>query len=137
MKHLAFTGTQRGMTPLQHVRFRNVVAGLLPDEFHHGDCIGADAEAHDDVVRTASRVHVHPCTINGKRAWRVGAFLYIPLPPLDRNRVMVDDCEALIACPGAMVEELRSGTWTTIRYARRQRKPVHIIWPDGSYVAPP
>jgi hypothetical protein len=59
------------------------------------------------------------------------------LPPLDRNKMMVDDCEALIATPRLMVEELRSGTWSTIRYARKCRKPVHIVWPDGSYIAPP
>lgn len=137
MKHLAFTGTQRGMTPVQRTRWRNVVAGMLPEVFHHGDCIGADAQAHDDIRPAGPFVHVHPCTINGKRAWCSGDRMSIPLPPLDRNRVMVDDSEALIACPGSMVEELRSGTWATIRYARKMRKPVHIIWPDGSYVAPP
>jgi hypothetical protein len=137
MKHLAFTGTQRGMTLAQRTRWRNVVAGMLPEVFHHGDCIGADAEAHDDVRRAGPLVHIHPCTITDKRAWCAGDLMSIPLPPLDRNRVMVDDSEALIACPGSMVEELRSGTWATIRYARKRKKPVHIIWPDGSYIPPP
>lgn len=136
MKHIAFTGTQRGMTTPQLSKFFDVLAGLLPDWFHHGDCIGADAQAHDAVRRTATLIHVHPCTLHGKRAWRIGDAMSIPLPPLDRNRVMVDESVTLIATPGQMVEELRSGTWATIRYARKQRKPVHIIWPDGTYIPP-
>lgn len=137
LKHLAFTGTQRGMTEPQHAKFLDVLAGMCPEWFHHGDCIGADAEAHDAVSRATTLIHVHPCELVEMRAWRVGFTMSTPMPPLDRNRVMVDQCEALVACPGAMAEELRSGTWATIRYARKCRKPVHIIWPDGSYIAPP
>jgi hypothetical protein len=137
MIQCAFTGTRRGMTAAQWAKFLDVLAGLAPQWFHHGDCVGADAQAHSAAVRVCE-IHIHPCTIAAKRAWCAGAHLMsIPLPPLDRNKMMVDDCEALIATPRLMVEELRSGTWSTIRYARKCRKPVHIIWPDGSYIAPP
>lgn len=137
MIQCAFTGTQAGMTAPQWAKFLDVLAGLAPQWFHHGDCIGADAQAHSAAVRVCE-IHIHPCTITAKRAWCAGAHLMsIPLSPLDRNKMMVDDCEALIATPRLMVEELRSGTWSTIRYARKCRKPVHIVWPDGSYIAPP
>ncbi len=139
MRHVAFTGTQQGMSAAQERVFPNVLCALaaVGDWLHHGDCIGADMHAHDHAVSVSLLVHVHPCTLAAKRAWRAGNAMSIPLPPLDRNRVMVDDCEALIACPKSMVEELRSGTWATIRYARKRKKPVHIIWPDGTYIAPP
>ncbi len=136
MKHLAFTGTQAGMTGPQRARFRGLMRALRPATFHHGDCVGADAEAHDDVVGT-TRVHIHPCTISDKRAWKGQAFVIeAPAPPLERNRVMVDVSEALVATPKGMIEELRSGTWATIRYARKQKKPVHICWPNGTYTGP-
>lgn len=136
MEHLAFTGTQQGMTPAQRQRYNQVFAELRPAWLHHGDCVGADAEAHDDSF-SDTRIHIHPCNIPSKRAWK---FHYHKrekeLPPLERNRVMVDVSEALVATPKGMEEELRSGTWATVRYARKQQKPVHIVWPDGSYTGP-
>lgn len=55
-----------------------------------------------------------------------------PRPPLERNRDVVDASDVLLACPGGMAEEQRSGTWATIRYARKAGKPVVIVWPDGT-----
>jgi hypothetical protein len=28
-------------------------------------------------------------------------------------------------------ERLRSGTWATVRYARKLRKPITILWANG------
>lgn len=148
MKHVAFTGTQAGWTPQQSRVFREVFTALAPYWFHHGDCIGADAQAHDavSIIASSTCIYTHPCNIFGKRAFRMGVACAAPLPPLDRNRVMIDHVEGslqigdgggLIATPRLMVEELRSGTWATIRYARKRKVPVHIIWPDGTYIAPP
>jgi len=46
----------------------------------------------------------------------------------------VDETEWLWAIPGEFKEVLRSGTWSTIRYARKKGKKVLIIWPDGSSI---
>ncbi len=35
------------------------------------------------------------------------------------------------ACPRSAEEETRSGTWPTVRYARKQGKPVYLVLPDG------
>jgi hypothetical protein len=52
--------------------------------------------------------------------------------PLTRNQKIVTDCDVLIACPKAMQEEQRgSGTWMTIRYARKVEKRYVVIYPSG------
>jgi hypothetical protein len=50
---------------------------------------------------------------------------------LDRNHDIVDSSDLLIAVSESTVEVLRSGTWATIRYAKKLRKPIKIIYPDG------
>ena len=51
-----------------------------------------------------------------------------PKPYLDRNRDIVDACEVLLATPDGP-ERLRSGTWSTVRYARKIGKPVEVRLP--------
>jgi len=51
---------------------------------------------------------------------------------LTRNHELVDASSVLFACPKGTHEELRSGTWATVRYALKQHKEVVVIYPDGS-----
>jgi len=44
---------------------------------------------------------------------------------------IVRETELLIAAPAEFSEQHRSGTWSTVRYARRLGRPVQIIGPDG------
>lgn len=46
---------------------------------------------------------------------------------MERNDFMVADCTALIAFPYTLAEELRSGTWATIRRARRARRSIRLF----------
>ena len=55
--------------------------------------------------------------------------------PLARNRIIAARCDALLACPAEPDEQLRSGTWSTIRYARKAGKPITIIRPDGGVLS--
>jgi hypothetical protein len=52
-------------------------------------------------------------------------------PFIKRDKEIVDAVETMIATP-AGAEQVRSGTWTTIRYAKKQLKPVHIIMPRAA-----
>jgi hypothetical protein len=139
---IGFTGTRDGMTSAQAMRVVHLVDELAATDFHHGCCVGADAEAHQGIMfaNLNVRFHVHPSTLTGLRAkvfLREGLdVVHTPKAPLDRNRDIVDAAAVLIAAPKEMTETLRSGTWATVRYARKQRKQVWIVWPDGTVSEP-
>lgn len=135
MTKLGFTGTREGLTEPQYSSLRRVLSGLLSspaDQFHHGDCIGADATAHD-LARSVSHARIwgHPPNKSVIRAYKQCDWLAPERPYLDRNKDIVHATERLVACPDGP-ERQRSGTWSTIRYARRQGRPVTIVWPDGT-----
>ena len=49
-------------------------------------------------------------------------------PYLERNLNIIKNSSILIACPiDKNNEELRSGTWSTIRKARKLNKIIHIL----------
>lgn len=133
---IGFTGTQRGMTPDQKAAVRNLLWEVGGGEFHHGDCIGADAEAHDIAVSLRFDTVIHPPSDPSKRAfkWATARTHYIrtPKPYLERNHDIVDETQEMIATPGEYHEQLRSGTWATVRYARKLKRKITIIFPDGS-----
>ena len=109
-------------------------------QFHHGDCIGADAMAHKIAVGLGIRVIIHPPLKNDKRAFchkesiisNLGEAIYVsvvpPKPYLDRNQDIVDSVDVLIGMPkDIQEEEVRSGTWSTIRRARKKRIPIYFV----------
>ena len=131
---MGFTGTQLGMTRAQKSEVARVLVNAKATEVHHGDCIGADAEFHDIVrmVDPKIKIHVHPPAEDKKRAFKRGDVLYPAKPYLERNHDIVDACEILIATPAQKNEVLRSGTWATIRYARKIKRSTIIITPNGN-----
>lgn len=133
---VGFTGTRAGLTTEQSLAFRRA----LPAEitwFRHGCCVGAD----EDAVRIVNALDPRPSIFGAPSNIgnltsefaldacddTTGEFS----DPLDRNRDIVNGCDLLIACPRGP-EERRSGTWSTVRYARKQGKRIVIVWPDGS-----
>lgn len=127
---VGFTGTQNGLTLYQREALREYLHSLPVKEFHHGDCIGADAAAHAFMYRR-TWVKTWPSNRKDKRAFCNAAASAPPMPPLDRNKLIVAACDLLVACPKNMFEEGRSGTWATVREAFRTGKSVTIVWPDG------
>lgn len=132
---VGFSGTQEGMTETQVriVSFRLSQHGNEGCEFHHGLCIGADEQAHRLALKWGYRVHGHPPAWAGKMANLPPtdfAMLYPALSYLDRNKRIVEDCDLLIAAPNGP-EIVRSGTWSTIRHARKLRRPVMLVMPNG------
>lgn len=138
---IGFTGTQNGITPPQFDLLVEVLQGLHEvTEAHHGDCIGADGEfaviidaLYSQANGFEAQLHSHPPDDPKKRAFTAYQKSYPEKPFLDRNEDIVDATEILIACPKGQAEERRSGTWATIRYARKQGGIIIILWPDGKY----
>lgn len=136
---IGFTGTREGLDPLQEVSLRSILLGFRIGcsgkiEFHHGCCIGADADASYIAHNYDYYVIGHPPLDESKVA-----FLSIYCSDqraakgyLERNHDIVDECDHLIACPKEHQEQLRSGTWATIRYAKKKKKPMTIVYPDGN-----
>jgi len=126
---IGFTGTQEGMSQHQKEQFVLKMLELSPTEFHHGDCIGADDEAHDIVREFFPNVKIiiHPPIADSKRAYKRGDEYKLPESYLVRNHNMVDAVEYLIGTPKQNAEILRSGTWATIRYARKTGKLHKVI----------
>ena len=137
VRDIGFTGTQRGMTAEQVATVRRLLAMAAvtgPIIGHHGDCIGADAQFHDLVRELRdqfAKITVHPPTDPAKRAWRDGDVILPPAPYLERNHTIVDMSYILLATPGEPAERVRSGTWSTVRYARKVRRRHIVITPNG------
>lgn len=132
-----FTGTRDGMTDAQHQTFCALVKARRILEFHHGCCLGADAEALEVVQTYApeARTVAHPPlnqSLLSSLALSSSSHRCAPRGYLERDRDIVDESDHLFATPKQDREIGKSGTWATVRMARRAGKPVTVIWPDGS-----
>jgi len=129
---VSFTGTQDGTTERQKQSLKDLLIKLEATELHHGDCEGADEESHDIALDMGLKIVVHPPINPKKRAFCKGADeVREEKDYLERNRDNVDEGEVLIATPKEYAEKLRSGTWATVRYARKKGRDIFIIYPDG------
>ena len=137
MSIIASTGTQDGMTRWQKQEFSVRLAELGTTEFINGGCIGSDEEAF--ILALALGIDLfsfYPSTIKHKQNQFIKAIpnygewndieimdrvvkvrKYPDRPALERNKEIVDRCAKLIATPKEHQMSLRSGTWSTIRYA--------------------
>jgi hypothetical protein len=139
-----FTGTQEGMTREQRIAVTQILDEKKVTEMHHGDCVGADSEAHQIAQRAATvhRIVIHPSNTEYKRAFCTldwlgysgGVHILSPKHYLDRNRDIVEESSFLIAAPKGFSEELRSGTWATVRHARKLKRKIYIVFLDGRVV---
>lgn len=135
--NVGFTGTKDGLNKAQEQALGLLVLKLLNDAKpfigHHGDCVGADASFHGICLNFGLSVVIHPPIDPKLRAFcTLGSVMRLPKPYLKRNHDIVDETDVLIACPNSSREELRSGTWATVRYARKQRKTIWIVYPDAA-----
>jgi hypothetical protein len=143
---VGFTGTRYGCKPAQLISLKVAVVYFGQHDietWHHGDCIGADTQFHLAIKEGRLRfgwddkIIIHPPLIKNDddlKYWAQndGDELCDPLGHLARNREIVKEVDLLLATPYDMFEQKTGGTWYTVNYARKQGKPVMIIWPDGS-----
>jgi len=123
------------MTVDQRIKVALIISratlGYKRVEFHHGDCIGADVQAHELTIGIVDKVVSHPQANDRFRAFVVADEILGAKGYLVRSKDIVDASDRLIATPRRFEEEMHSDTWSTIRYARKMRTPRLIVWPDG------
>ena len=133
---VGFTGTRSGMTVIQIEQTSAILTELKSigkiDFGLHGDCVGADADFDKICKRLQIQTCIRPGNMPVYRARCLSKELDKPRPPLIRNKAIVQDADIMLACP-ANKEELKrgSGTWATIRLARKENRALTIIFPDG------
>ncbi len=127
---IGFTGTRESMTERQCREVETLLRSLNAAELHHGDCRGADAQAHTIAEVMEMRTVSHPPIDDRMRAHCLADETRDPREYLARNKDIVDDTDVLIACPDGP-ERQRSGTWSTVRYALRKKRYTIVVMPEG------
>lgn len=134
--HVGITATRDGLSEKQKTKFASDMRQLLREGnqivFHHGDCIGGDAEG-DAIMRNLSLefpervlIEIHPPLNDKYRAFcfQEGDIQNPEKHYIARDHDIVDASDEMYGGPrDHNKEEFRgSGTWTTIRYARERMK---------------
>lgn len=127
---VGFTGTRNGMSDAQVHVVVDLLEERLPDEVHHGDCIGADEMFHEICTKWMSKLPFtvgHPADRPDMRAHCAFDLELPEKPPLDRNADIVEASDILIATPDGPERVRGSGTWYTVRIARLKLKQIFIV----------
>lgn len=130
IRSVGVTGTEKGPTERQYRSLRRVLRMLKATFLRTGDCVGVDAVAVKLGRQLGYRTVGHPPDNPKLRAFEKYDVLKAPEPYLIRNRKIAAS-DVLIAVPKEYSETRRSGTWSTVRYARKAGTPILIIQPDG------
>lgn len=133
---ITMTGTRHAhkLTTQQKQNFSDYLRQLLLDGYthlQHGDALGADVFAHHQAALLGLQVIIHPPVEPKFRAFCHSEDIRIPESYKVRNQNMVESCSLVLALPANNTERLRSGTWMTVRMARKQGLPIVIFYPDG------
>lgn len=147
MISVGFTGTRKGMNSRQVDQLAVMLNALVDprsydqggsqNPFHFGGAHGADLQARKIAKPLGYGIEWHPAP--GVDLGKLVQLGYDDLdvlmaerwhevfPPLVRNHHIVNAVSVLLAAPHTDIEELRSGTWATIRYARTKGIPIVML----------
>jgi hypothetical protein len=132
---IGFTGNRHGITQEQQFQIIEILDKYDNLIVSHGDCIGSDTDFHNICINYKNthenkkiRIDIYPPDNPKLRAFNQGDLIMDEKPYLQRNLDIIKNSLVLIACPiDKNKEELRSGTWSTIRQARKQKLTIHIL----------
>ncbi len=130
---IGITGTREGMTEHQFEMVKQYLElHYQPGaEFHHGDCVGVDAEAALLAKEIGYKIVGHPGPHNDVlRAYVHCDESREPQSHFKRNRTIVDACDVLLVVPLQMERQERGGTWYTDDYAVKTNAPFFVIYPE-------
>jgi hypothetical protein len=140
IEKVGFTGTSKGMIQEQKMEvwfFLFILKLAGATTFYHGDCIGADCEA----AKIAKNLGYYIICLPGFSAKNPESTLYraftdfndeiFPSRPfLKRDQDIVNYSHIMIAAPLTEQEQTRSGTWTTVRFARKKGRKILLAFPS-------
>ena len=126
---LGMTGSREGISENAIKQLEKFINETNISEAHHGDCVGADMIFHNIVSQHGIKTIIHPPKNNKLRAFCKGDIINPEKEYIARNHDIVDCTDILLAFPVTKNEVLKSGTWATIRYAKKQNKEIIIMYP--------
>lgn len=129
------TGTRSSITEAQFLKLRDILRKIHETigQWHHGDCVGADAETHV-IARSIfnPKFVIHPPEKDSLRAGMKGDEVRSPFTYFERNRNIVEEVDILFVFPYQTERQTQGGTWYTYDYAKKKQVPRMIFWPDGT-----
>lgn len=140
---IGFTGSRHGMQPMQIAKVQALFLiywtywpTLNDNTLHHGDCAGSDEQAFKLAKRIGFATAAYPAS-DVSEIWHANTdsdLRFDAAPALKRNLRIVSQSNVLVAAvhgfnPSKMQE--RSGTWATIRYAKKEGVPYWLVDPMG------
>ena len=135
IEHIGVTATRAGLSEAQARKARWALEQLRDRHgattLHHGDCVGGDADVAEVARELGYRLVSHPCDLDAYRAFVPSDEELPERDPIERNHDIVDASGYLLGFSPADHEIRRSGTWQTIRYARRLGRPRWVVGPSG------
>lgn len=134
LEAVGVTATRSGLTRGQLAAARGLLAIWAEQgatKLHHGDCVGGDVQVAEMARELGYWIVCHPPDNERLRANGPADETRSPLPYLVRNERLVDTVSVLLGLPVGDVEMRRSGTWATVRYARKVGRPLVVVGPNG------
>ena len=131
---VSFTGTRSGMSAWQKQQLEKFFLDHRGEisVFVHGACIGADEEAHAIARKVFGKslyIAIFPSTAKTRVDGLDAQYVAELMKPFERDQEIVKlGCDVLLAAPLQMGEVPRSGTWSTIRYAKKKKVRVETMW---------
>lgn len=129
---IGITGTREGMNENQFALVQTFLTEKFQpgSEFHHGDCVGVDAEAALLAKELGYKIVGHPGPgEDGLRAFVECDESREPQSHFKRNRTIVDACDFLIVVPLQNEHQAKGGTWYTHEYAVKKNKAMAVFFP--------
>jgi hypothetical protein len=132
-RSIGVTGTRNGLSEEQANWIDQFLIYNAVNVLHHGDCVGVDEQVALKFADRKAYIIAHPgLDVMMYRAnCKVNDLVLPGKAALNRNRYIVQCSELLLAFPNSETDALRSGTWFTIRHAKKVKVPTIIVTPTG------
>jgi len=137
---IGFTGSRHGMSASARAKVQALFmihwTINSANTLRHGDCTGSDEEAFKIAKALGFLTYAYPAS-NVSERWLAKTksdLVMVPLPALERNTIIVSESTILIATVQGFTSnqaQMRSGTWATVRYAKKEGIPFWLVNPLG------